>query len=106
MRLRTFRTFQARAHQMLTHNRDMLDHMAHLVTKLHELELRINDMSASHEHLPLLPLTLQVCAELYDAERLNYCNKISHIKKHMFRHNHLLIFDRWYCLCNISVVLP
>ena len=86
---------------MLTHNRDMLDHMAHLVTKLHELELRINDMSASHEHLPLLPLTLQVCTELYDAERLNYCNKISHIKKRIVRHNHLLNFDECGTFCVI-----
>ncbi|KAK3088452.1 hypothetical protein FSP39_019383 [Pinctada imbricata] len=50
---------QARAHQMLMHNRDMLDHMAHLVTKLHELELRISNITNSSENLPLLPLTLQ-----------------------------------------------
>ncbi|XP_021349741.1 rho GTPase-activating protein gacZ-like isoform X2 [Mizuhopecten yessoensis] len=50
---------QARAHQLLVHNREMLEHMAELVTRLHELEIQVKGTSASMETLLPPPSQLQ-----------------------------------------------
>ncbi|XP_060077226.1 carboxyl-terminal PDZ ligand of neuronal nitric oxide synthase protein-like [Ylistrum balloti] len=42
---------QARAHQLLVHNREILQHMAELVNRLHELEIQVKGTSASMETL-------------------------------------------------------
>ena len=53
---------QARSHQLLMHNRDMLDQMAQLVARLQELELKVNGTvnTAGLEHVLPPPPTLQV----------------------------------------------
>ncbi|XP_033760289.1 carboxyl-terminal PDZ ligand of neuronal nitric oxide synthase protein-like [Pecten maximus] len=50
---------QARAHQLLVHNREILQHMAELVTRLHELEIQVKGTSASMETLLPPPSHLQ-----------------------------------------------
>lgn len=50
---------QARAHQLLVHNRDMLQHMAELVARLQELEMKVAGSSASMETLLPPPSQLQ-----------------------------------------------
>lgn len=42
---------QARAHQLLVHNRDLLEHMAQLVTRIQDLEVKVNGISTSTENL-------------------------------------------------------
>ncbi|XP_052091450.1 carboxyl-terminal PDZ ligand of neuronal nitric oxide synthase protein-like [Mytilus californianus] len=42
---------QARSHQLLVHNRDLLEHMAQLVTRIQELEVKVNGVSTSTENL-------------------------------------------------------
>nr|XP_022321424.1 carboxyl-terminal PDZ ligand of neuronal nitric oxide synthase protein-like [Crassostrea virginica]XP_022321426.1 carboxyl-terminal PDZ ligand of neuronal nitric oxide synthase protein-like [Crassostrea virginica] len=53
---------QARSHQLLMHNRDMLDQMAQLVARLQELELKVNGTvnTAGLEHVLPPPPTLQM----------------------------------------------
>lgn len=53
---------QARAHQLLLHNRDLLDHVAQLIDRIQDLEMKVNGISASSERLfqttpqiPVLP---------------------------------------------------
>lgn len=53
---------QARAHQLLLHNRDLLDHVAQLISRIQDLEMKVNGISASSERLfqttpqiPVLP---------------------------------------------------
>ncbi|XP_069119482.1 capon-like protein isoform X2 [Argopecten irradians] len=50
---------QARAHQLLVHNREILQHMAELVSRLHELEIQVKGTSASMETLLPPPSQLQ-----------------------------------------------
>ena len=38
-------SFQARAHQLLLQNKDLLDHMSQLLTKLQDLEVRSSGAS-------------------------------------------------------------
>ena len=40
-----YNLFQARAHQLLLQNRDLLDHMGQLLTKLQDLEVRSSGAS-------------------------------------------------------------
>ncbi|XP_048777066.2 carboxyl-terminal PDZ ligand of neuronal nitric oxide synthase protein-like isoform X2 [Ostrea edulis] len=53
---------QARSHQLLMHNRDMLDQMAQLVARLQELELKVNGAvnTANVENILPPPPTLQM----------------------------------------------
>nr|KAG5712039.1 hypothetical protein BaRGS_020765 [Batillaria attramentaria] len=40
---------QARAHQLLLHNKDLLDHVSQLVTRLHGLEVKVTGVSSSSD---------------------------------------------------------
>ncbi|XP_064616307.1 LOW QUALITY PROTEIN: carboxyl-terminal PDZ ligand of neuronal nitric oxide synthase protein-like [Liolophura sinensis] len=42
---------QARAHQLLLHNRDLLDHVSTLITRIQELEMKVNGISSSSDVL-------------------------------------------------------
>ncbi|KAK7504521.1 hypothetical protein BaRGS_00004387 [Batillaria attramentaria] len=53
---------QARAHQLLLHNKDLLDHVSQLVTRLHGLEVKVTGVSSSSDlvfqtppQVPVLP---------------------------------------------------
>ncbi|KAL5011588.1 hypothetical protein ScPMuIL_010139 [Solemya velum] len=67
---------QARAHQLLLHNRDLLDHLAQLVDHIKEMEIKVNGISSSMENLsvlspqiPMLPdPTTPQCGPVYMPE--------------------------------------
>ncbi|XP_041368540.1 carboxyl-terminal PDZ ligand of neuronal nitric oxide synthase protein-like isoform X2 [Gigantopelta aegis] len=53
---------QARAHQLLMHNRDLLDHVTQLVVRIQDLEIKVNGISSNSDVLfhtppqvPILP---------------------------------------------------